>query len=211
MTRSSVDERFGHNSATMWASQVVAVVPAAGFSTRFGAAKLLADVGGMPLIARTLASLLDAGIARVVVVTRDGSGLEGVDALADSRVTAVVNPDPARGMFSSILVGLAAAAGDIVLVLPADMPFVASATVAAVATRAAAARSVIVPVHQGRNGHPLAIPGDVRDRLLAIHPATKLKDALAAVGASRESLDVTDPGVLRDVDVPADLSEERRR
>lgn len=195
-----------HNIADMPVSQVVAVVPAAGFSTRFVAAKLLADVGGMPLIARTLASLLDAGIARVVVVTRDGSGLEGVDALADSRVTAVVNPDPARGMFSSILVGLADAHGDVVLVLPADMPFVSSATVAGVAAHAAATQSVIVPVYQGRNGHPLAIPAAVCERMLALDPATTLKDALAAVGASRESLDVPDPGVLHDVDVPGDLA-----
>jgi molybdenum cofactor cytidylyltransferase len=189
----------------MASSEVVAVVPAAGFSTRFGAAKLLADVDGMPLIARTLASLLDAGIARIVVVTREGLDLERVDALADPRVTAVVNPDPARGMFSSIQTGLAAAIGDVVLVLPADMPFVASGTVAAVAAHAAATQSVIVPVFRGRNGHPLAIPAAVRDRLVAIDPATTLKDALAAVGASRESLDVPDPGVLRDVDVPGDL------
>ena len=190
----------------MRASQVVAVVPAAGFSTRFGAAKLLADVGGRPLIARTLASLLDGGVASIVVVTREGSGLDGVDALADSRVTAVVNPDPARGMFSSIQVGLAAAGGDVVLVLPADMPFVASATVAAVGVRAAATQSVIVPVHQGRNGHPIAMPRAVCDRLSVLDPATTLKEALAAVGASRETLDVPDPGVLRDVDVPGDLA-----
>jgi molybdenum cofactor cytidylyltransferase len=186
--------------------QVAAVVPAAGFSTRFGAAKLLADLDGEPLIARTLASLLNAGIARIVVVTRERSGLERVDALADPRVTAAVNPDPARGMFSSIQVGLAAARGDVVLVLPADMPFVASATVAAVAAHAAATQSVVVPVYQGRNGHPLAIPAAVRDGLVALDPATTLKDALAAVGASRESLDVPDPGVLRDVDVPGDLA-----
>jgi molybdenum cofactor cytidylyltransferase len=185
---------------------LVAVVPAAGFSTRFGAPKLRADVDGTPLIARTLASLLDAGIARVVVVTREGPGFDGVDALADPRVTIVVNPDPARGMFSSIQVGLAAAAGDVVLVLPADMPFVSSATVAAVAAHSAATRSVIVPDHRGRNGHPIAIPAPVRDRLLALDPATTLKDALAAVGASRETLEVPDPGVLRDVDVPADLA-----
>ena len=187
------------------ASIVVAVVPAAGQSVRFGSMKLLADVGGTPMIARTIASLLDAGVARAIVVTRAGQHFEGVPALTDSRVTTVVNPDPARGMFSSIQAGLAAAVGDVVLVLPADMPFVASGTVAAVAAHAAATQSVIVPVYQGRNGHPLAIPAAVRDRLLPLDPATTLKDALAAVGASREILDVPDPGVVRDVDVPGDL------
>ena len=105
----------------------VAVVPAAGSSTRFGTMKLLADVGGAPLLERTLASLLDAGVARVVVVTRAGEAFEAVPSMADPRVTVSVNPDPARGMFSSIQTGLAVAGGDVVLVLPADMPFVAPA------------------------------------------------------------------------------------
>lgn len=193
------------------AGRVVAVVPAAGQSTRFGSNKLLADVGGVPLLERTLVSLLDAGVARVIVVTQDGRRFEAVPSIGDRRVTTVVNPDPARGMFSSIQVGLAAAHADVVLVLPADMPFVAPGTVAAVVAHATATGSVIVPVHDGRNGHPLAIPAAVGERLLPLDPTTTLKDALAAVGASRKSLDVADPGVLRDVDVRADLDEGHRR
>lgn len=187
------------------ATVVVAVVPAAGASTRFGAMKLLADVGGAPLLERTLASLLDAGVTRVIVVTRAGEAFAAVPSMADARVAAVVNPDPARGMFSSIQAGLAAAGGDVVLVLPADMPFVAPESVAAVVARAAATESVVVPVHQARRGHPIAIPRRLCDALLGLAPATTLKDALAASGASLLLLDVADAGVLRDVDVPDDL------
>jgi molybdenum cofactor cytidylyltransferase len=187
-------------------SVAVAVVPAAGSSTRFGTMKLLADVRGVPLLERTLASLLDAGVARVVVVTRAADAFEAVPSMADSRVTAVINPDPARGMFSSIQVGLAVAGGDVVLVLPADMPFVAPQTVAAVVARAAATGSVVVPVHQTRRGHPIAIPRPLCDALLALEPTTTLKDALAASGASMATLDVADAGALRDVDVPGDLT-----
>jgi molybdenum cofactor cytidylyltransferase len=185
---------------------VTAVVPAAGASTRFGSPKLVVDVAGVPLLQRTLASLLEAGIARVVVVTRDGATFEGVPALADPRVATVVNPDPERGMFSSIQAGLAAAGGDVVLVLPADMPFVAAATVAVVAERAATIGQVVVPVHDGRRGHPLAMPGALAGRLIALSPDTTLKDALAATGTPAERLDVPDAGVLRDVDVPGDLA-----
>ena len=58
-------------------------MPAAGSSTRFGTMKLLADVGGAPLLERTLTSLLDAGVARVVVVTRTGEAFEAVPSMAD--------------------------------------------------------------------------------------------------------------------------------
>jgi molybdenum cofactor cytidylyltransferase len=194
----------------MWPSMsdplVVAVVPAAGRSTRFGAMKLLADVGGVPLIERTLAALLQARTARVVLVTGDASAFEGVPMLADARVTVVVNADPERGMFSSIQTGLAVAGGDLVLVLPADMPYVAAETVAAVIARAEATRSLVVPVHQGRRGHPIAIPRTLCDALLMLDATTTLKDGLASLGQSMVLLEVTDPGVLRDVDVPGDLS-----
>jgi molybdenum cofactor cytidylyltransferase len=192
-------------SASGGHGQVAAIVPAAGESRRFGAWKLLADVGGRPLIERTLASLLQAGVDRVVVVVRADDVFEGVPSFADARVTTVVNPDPARGMFSSIQAGLAAAGGEVVLVLPGDMPFVAADTVRAVVARAAMTGAVVVPVHGGRRGHPIAIPGSLRARLAALAPATTLKDALAGLGDEREPLDVPDRGILRDVDVPADL------
>jgi molybdenum cofactor cytidylyltransferase len=186
-------------------TRVVAVVPAAGEARRFGGRKLLADVGGVPLIERTLASLLQAGVDRVVVVVREGDAFAGAPSFADARVTTVVNSDPARGMFSSIQAGLAAAVGEVVLVLPADMPFVAVDTVRAVTARASATGTLVVPVHEGRRGHPIAIPGSLRDGLTALAASATLKEALASLGAHRDLLGVADPGILRDVDVPADL------
>lgn len=186
--------------------RLVAVVPAAGQSTRFGSRKLIADVGGVPLLERTLASLLEAGIERVVVVVRDGDAFDAVPSLADARVTTIVNPDPARGMFSSIQAGLAVAGGDVVLVLPADMPFVPASAIVAVAARAAETGSVVVPVHDGRKGHPIAIPRALCDRLLALAPTATLKDALAGFGVAPSRLAVDEAGILLDVDVPADLA-----
>ena len=186
--------------------RTAAVVPAAGQSARFGSRKLLADVGGVPLLERTLASLLQAGVGRVVVVVRAGDAFDAVPSLADARVTTIVNLDPARGMFSSIQTGLAIAGGDVTLVLPADMPFVPASAVAAVAARAAETGSVVVPVHDGRNGHPIGIPRALCDRLLTLAPTTNLKDALAGFGQPTVRLEVADAGVLRDVDVPGDLA-----
>ena len=187
-------------------SSIAAVVPAAGASTRFGSRKLLADVGGVPLLERTLASLLQAGVERIVVVVRDGEAFTAVRALDDPRVVMVSNRDPDRGMFSSIQAGLAATAGcAIVLVIPADMPFVAPATIAAVVAHAVTTGSVVIPVHGERRGHPIAIPERLRNGLLAQEPTTTLKTALAELHAPVALLAVFDPGILRDVDVPADL------
>src|SRR5689334_5891030 len=140
-------------SARMPSSSIAAVVPAAGRASRFGGRKLLADVGGAPLLQRTLDSLLESGVDRVILVARDSDAFSGVAAVGDARVTTIANPDPERGMFSSIQAGLAAVAGSgTVLVIPADMPFVAAATVAAIAGRAATTDEVVIPVHDGRRG-----------------------------------------------------------
>jgi molybdenum cofactor cytidylyltransferase len=183
----------------------VAIVPAAGKAERFGGSKLAADVGGEPLLNRTLRSLLDGGVERVVVVLAPGATFATVELLNDPRVRRVINPNPERGMFSSIQIGLAAEDGDPFLVLPGDMPFVKPATVTAVAGEAARTGRVVSPRFQGRRGHPVAFPQRLRDGILKADPASTLNDALKAADVS-VGLDVDDRGILHDVDQTGDLA-----
>jgi molybdenum cofactor cytidylyltransferase len=184
---------------------VSAVVPAAGRAERFGGGKLRALVAGEPLLTHTLRSLLDAGVESVAVVVAPDTDLEGVVLLGDARVTATVNVEPARGMFSSIQIGLADAAGDVTLVLPGDMPFVSPETVRTIALQALRSGAAVVPVLDGKRGHPVAIPGRLRPRLLAADAGSSLKAALKEFGHPGVELAVSDPGILRDVDVRGDL------
>lgn len=183
----------------------IAIVPAAGKAERFGGAKLIAALDGDTVLGRTLASLLDGGVDQIVVVSGPASDFSSVRRLTDPRVSIVVNGDPARGMFSSIQVGLAAAAGDPILVLPGDMPFVTSATVRDVLRASSARQQVVIPVYAGKGGHPIAFPEALRPRVLLALPGGTLKDALGGVLKLRYDMPVADSGVLRDVDVPADL------
>jgi molybdenum cofactor cytidylyltransferase len=183
----------------------VAIVPAAGKGERFGGAKLTAPLHGETVLDRTLASLLDGGIGRIVVVIEPAAQLAAVARLTDPRVQTVVNDDPSRGMFSSIQTGLAAASGDPVLVIPGDMPFVRAATVVEVARACLRERAIVVPAHGGRRGHPIAFPAGVQQVVLHAPFSSTLKDALAQAGVARIELPVDDAGILRDVDVPADL------
>jgi molybdenum cofactor cytidylyltransferase len=184
---------------------VSAVVPAAGRGERFGGGKLRARIAGEPLLTHTLRSLLDAGVGSAIVVVSRDTDLDGVVLLGDARVTMAVNVEPARGMFSSIQVGLAIAGGRVTLLLPGDMPFVSPGTVRAVAERALETNALVVPVHGHRRGHPLALPDRLRGPLLAADPCSNLKSALRSLGQARIELTVADPGILHDVDVREDL------
>jgi molybdenum cofactor cytidylyltransferase len=184
----------------------LAIVPAAGRSERFGRQKLLEDVGGEPLINRTIRCLFDGGVDRVIVVTSPGERFEAVPLVRDARVRLVENPDPSRGMFSSIQAGLGAAPeSEPILLLPGDMPFVATTTVAAVLARPAAPGRVVVPRFDGTRGHPLALPRSLGSEILKADARSNLSELLTALGVVREYVDVADPGVVRDVDVRGDL------
>jgi CTP:molybdopterin cytidylyltransferase MocA len=187
----------------------VAVVPAAGRGRRFGGSKLVAIVGGQPMLERVIRSLLDAGIPRVVVVLAPDSAADAasVPVLGDPRVRTVVNPDPERGMFSTVQTGIAAAAGDPIVVLPGDVPFVRPATIRLVLDAARRDARCVVPTHDGRRGHPVAIPGVWREAIVAADPSRNLSEVLKSLDARGQlELPVEDSGVLRDVDVPGDLS-----
>ncbi|HEY7940414.1 MAG TPA: NTP transferase domain-containing protein, partial [Candidatus Limnocylindrales bacterium] len=87
---------------------VTSVVLAAGAGSRFGGGKLLAPLEGRPVLQHVLDTLAAAGLTNVVVVL--GEDAEAVEtALRWRTERRVRNPDPARGLASSLQVGLAAA------------------------------------------------------------------------------------------------------
>jgi molybdenum cofactor cytidylyltransferase len=185
---------------------VTGLIPAAGASRRFGSSKLLADLAGEPLLQHTLRAVLESGVSRVVLVVAPAHGLGAVPLIGDERVALAVNPEPDRGMFSSIQTGLRhVTPGQAVLVLPADMPFVRRETVAAVVETHRRGGGAVVAAVGGRRGHPLLIPGDVWPRLLEQDAWTTLKAALSELRVPVQEIPVDDPGVVRDVDVRGDL------
>jgi molybdenum cofactor cytidylyltransferase len=185
----------------------VAVVPAAGSAERFGGKKLLALIDGEPLLDRTIAALLDGGVDQIIVVVApDADDLtHDVNAFTDARVWPVVNPDPSRGMFSSLQAGLAEAEGDALLVLPADMPFVDPATVRLLLDAFWKKSAIVSPRFNGKRGHPVILPPFLRDEIRAADQGLTLHDILKRHQDIRTDIEVDDRGVVRDVDRPEDL------
>jgi CTP:molybdopterin cytidylyltransferase MocA/SAM-dependent methyltransferase len=105
---------------TVWA-----IVLAAGAGTRFGGGKMLAALGGRPVLQHVLDRLAAAGLADVVVVLGDDA--PAVESAIDWRTERRVrNPDPGRGLSSSLWCGLDALPGDAgaALVALGDQPLV---------------------------------------------------------------------------------------
>jgi CTP:molybdopterin cytidylyltransferase MocA len=151
---------------------VGAVVLAAGAGDRMGRKpKSLLQLGGVPLIRRTLIALSGAGVDEVVVVL--GHHAEQVGAAVETfPVTVVHNPSPDDGQVSSQRVGLAALTGklDAVLVVLADQPLInaqdISALIGAYKMRPPGVE-VIYPEVAGQRGNPVMFSADVREQILA--------------------------------------------
>src|SRR5213593_3847785 len=159
--------------------RAVAVVTAAGSAERFGGKKLLTPINGEPLLDHTIDALLEGGVAEVIVVVGRDARAElerDVNAMLDPRVRAVENPDPSRGMFSSIQEGVAQAQGDAILVLPGDMPFVSADTVRAVLDAYEQKPAIVSPRYRGKRGHPVALPVSLREEIRGADPRSNLHE-----------------------------------
>ncbi len=192
--------------------RAVAVVTAAGSAERFGGKKLLASIDGEPLLDHTIRSLLEGGVTEVIVVVGADARRElerDVNAMNDPRVRPVENPDPSRGMFSSIQAGVATANGDALVVLPGDMPYVKPETVRAVIAKFRERSAIVSPRYRGKRGHPVVMPLSLRDEIAATSPTANLHEVMHHHQDDRVDLDVDDAGVVRDVDTKGDLEPSR--
>ncbi len=129
---------------------------AAGAGSRLGGGKLVASLDGRPVLQHVLDRLAEAGVGEVVVVLGDDA--EAVEAAIGWRAERRVrNPDPGRGLSSSLRVGIEAldSGVDAALIVLGDQPRVpVEAIRALVAAGVDDARPIVVPVYpidQGRN------------------------------------------------------------
>jgi molybdenum cofactor cytidylyltransferase len=127
------------------------------------------------------------------------------------RVRFVENPRWEAGMFTSVKAGLAATAAGRsthVAVSPADLPFLRGDSLRRVIAAAAevAERTLVVPTHAGRRGHPLVFPASLVPRILSWPDDRRLSDLFEEPDLSILHMDGFDEGILRDVDRVEDLS-----
>lgn len=186
---------------------IAAVILAAGASSRMGTIKALLPLHGETLLSRIVRLVRTAGAERIVVVLGPPHG-EQIAAALPAGVTVAWNPDPSRGMLSSVqaaLPGLLSPSepGRGALLWPVDIPLVALASVQQLLC--ADLTQLAAPYHGDRGGHPLWLPAALYPEVLAL-PAT------ATLRALRERhpltrVAVADPGVLRDLDTPSDYAQ----
>jgi len=196
------------------APRITALLLAAGMSRRMGGPnKLLQDVGGEAMVARTLQSIRTAAVDDIVVVLgHNGAQVKEAVVKAageDKRIRFVDNPHFAEGLSKSLQAGLSVLPekSDAVLVCLADMPAVTAQQIDRLiaAFNPVEQRAICVPTFKGKRGNPILwarrfvsemrkLAGDVGARHL--------------IGENAETVcevEMGDAAVLTDLDTPEAL------
>ncbi len=192
---------------------IVAVVVAAGLSSRFPGNKLLYEIRGKPIISITVSKILEAGVGRVVVVLGHQAS-KVFEALINNiqdptKLIFVYNKDFAGGgMSSSVRTGIRVVPEHLhIMVHPGDVPFLKANTIRKVAKLHLEESNLItVACYKGRGGHPIIFSPALRGELENIKEETfGLKEVVLRHRKEIRRVETGDPGVLRDVDYPEDV------
>jgi len=189
---------------------VAVVILAAGASTRMGRPKLLLPWQGTTVIGHLIGQWQTLGADPIALVCPANHTplLEAIDERGNHAVRCIINPQPERGMFSSIqcaarwdgwpggLTHWAISLGDQPLVRPDTLErLLAFATVHPDA--------VCQPARFGRGRHPVLLPSRIFKQLRESAVAD-FKQFLLETGTPPTRCEMDDAGLDLDLDAPAD-------
>jgi molybdenum cofactor cytidylyltransferase len=189
---------------------IAGVILAAGAGSRFvagggfgaaevrGGSKLLADLGGRPLLSYSVSAMCAVpAIERVVVVL--GADVESIRSRVDmGRAEVVVHPDWQSGQAGSLRCGLAAVSeAERAIVVLGDEPLITPAVISLFVDAAPGTRAV----YNGRPGHPVLLGKHHMSALSSLTGDRGARDLLRG-GATIECGELSSG---RDVDTPEDL------
>jgi molybdenum cofactor cytidylyltransferase len=194
-------------------AEIGAVLLAAGASQRFGVDnKLLADIGGKPLIRWVAEEIVHSGAEVIVVTGCDHLLIE--KALEGLPLRFAHNMNWPRGMGSSIAVGVIALGSQAlgVFIVPGDMPFLRSdllKDLMAIFNESVGASIVYPTTLRGERRNPVLWPRRFFPLLASLNGPGGAKHLLATCIDCQKQLPVGDERAFADIDAPADLETAR--
>jgi CTP:molybdopterin cytidylyltransferase MocA len=187
------------------------IVLAAGASTRMGKSKALLEIDGQTFLERAVHLLREAGCRYVIAVVDDDDWTER---LADvSGAAVVINDQPGAEQIDSLRLGIANLpdGGEGVLVLPVDFPRISAETVARLIEEFGRGDAAILnPSHKGEAGHPVLFARRILPELLEPDLPNGARSVMEAHAGEARAIEVNDPGILIDIDTPADYRQHVR-
>jgi len=195
------------------------LILAAGESSRMGSDKALLpwppQAPGQPpskdtFLSAAIASLTLSTDFVVVVAGQNEAALAPVAYASGASI--VINPDPSRGQFSSLQVGLQNVLNrgrDAAVITLVDRPPVSRATIQLLRTAFAAAPQkvwAVVPEFSGQHGHPFLVGRELIEAFLQAPASASARDIEYRHQEHIQYVSVSDPFVASNVNTPEEYA-----
>lgn len=186
------------------------IILAAGLGRRMGGGKLLASLGGKPVIAHVADAVQDAGLEAIVVTGHDAEGVR--NALSGRGLRFIHADDYAEGQAHSVSAGMRAVPDywQAAIMALGDMPLIQPKLLRTMADRARS-DAILIPRHEGHRGNPVLWGRDWFPALSHLTGDTGARQLFAPAGESLTFLDWPDDTILCDADTPEQLEALRKR
>lgn len=188
----------------------IGILLAAGFSRRFGTSDKLMHClsDGRPIGLAAAQNLVQAVPAAIAIVRPENQELGELLKAAGMHVTACGAHE--KEMADSLAAAIRfsarfAESADGFVIALADMPFIRPQTIADVAGKLMTGASVVVPVYQGRRGHPVAFAAKFRNDLENLRGDEGARSILKRYRDETYTLACDDTGILADIDTLSDI------
>jgi molybdenum cofactor cytidylyltransferase len=186
--------------------QIGGVILAAGEAKRFGSQKLLAPLDGRPLLQHVIDAANASCLEDIVLVVGPNPDVL-LARVQVGRTRVIRNPDPARGLASSLQAGLSALDGGLhaALILLGDMPRVTATLIGDLVARGRETRATaIVSVWRGRRSPPVVLHKSLWPAAFALRGDVGMREVLSGRADVIELTVTPELGSLEDVDTVLD-------
>lgn len=188
-------------------SNVFPILLAAGRSRGLPFPKVLADFGGQTAIDIAVENC--SSLERPVVVL--GYHAAGLRKAIPRHARFTVNAEWRTGQISSLLAGLRKVPRDgAFLIYPVDLVFLTRGLIEQLATvflKRGHDKTIVIPVYNGRDGHPVILAAELRREL---RRAKTAREVVNRDPRRIECVDVNTAAIWKDFDTPASYARLRR-
>lgn len=196
----------------MTTSSLSCILLAAGCSFRMNRTKALLQWKGLPLIAYQVKTIQNSGIKDVVVVL----GFRAAELrreLNGNSVKIVMNNDYSSGKCSSIKMGWHTMDKNStgVLIAAVDQPLLPYILCQMDKLHKSDPESIIIPVYNGKRGHPILLPSPLYSELPLIAEETEgLRNIVKKHHNKVKLQETADPRILLNLNTPSDYDDAYR-
>jgi molybdenum cofactor cytidylyltransferase len=208
-----------HSGGLKWTAMdlsrelVTGIILSAGESRRMGTLKQLLPWGKTIILQQVIDNALASRLGAVSLVLGYRADEVASKIRISPRISVSINQDFKAGMGSSIVCGIKAAPAnaEAFMVLLGDQPHIGTAVIdKLIDSYQGGGHGIVIPVYDGRRGHPVIFGSRYREELLSIG------DQGAREVVRRHSDDILEvptdtPGVLTDIDTPQEYQEAKKR